>query len=113
MDTKQKFATDISLLLDDPTKYRRLVGRLIYLTITRPDIAYSLQTLSQYMSRPTTAHLSAVHRLLRFLKQTPGQGILLPSHSSLQLSAFCDSDWARCPDTKRSVTGSGESKRKF
>lgn len=105
MDSKQKFTTDSSTLLENPTECRRLVGRLIYLTITCPDIAYSLQTLSQYMSQPTTAHLAAAHRLLRYLKQTPGKGILLPRSSTLQLNGFCDSDWARCPETKRSVTG--------
>lgn len=105
MDSKQKFANLDSPLLKDPTEYRRLVGRLIYLTITRPDIAYSLQTLSQYMSQPTEAHLNAAHRLLRFLKQSIGKGVFLSATTTLKLSAYCDSDWARCPDTKRSVTG--------
>ncbi|XP_014490899.1 uncharacterized protein LOC106753591 [Vigna radiata var. radiata] len=57
------------------------------------------------MSAPTTAHQQATSRILRYLKGTPGAGIFLPSTSPIQLKAFCDSDWATCPDTRRSVTG--------
>lgn len=57
-------------LLQDPYLYRRLVGKLLYLTITRPDISYVVQTLTQQMSKPTEAHLAAVHRLLRCIKFT-------------------------------------------
>lgn len=49
-------------------------------------------------------HLNAVHRILRYIKQTPAQGIL-PSSSDLQLKAFCDADWGGCVDSRRSVTG--------
>lgn len=57
------------------------------------------------MEKPRQPHLDAAHKVLRYIKQTPGQGILLPSKGSLQLQAFCNADWARCKDTRRSVTG--------
>lgn len=57
------------------------------------------------MEKPRQPHLDAAHKVLRYIKQTPEQGILLPSKGSLQLQAFCDADWARCKDTRRSVTG--------
>lgn len=66
-------------LLSDPAQYRRLVGRLIYLTITRPNIVYVVHILSQVMNKPREPHLETAHKVLRYLKQMPGQGILLPS----------------------------------
>ncbi|GKV36220.1 hypothetical protein SLEP1_g44372 [Rubroshorea leprosula] len=91
--------------LIDGSMYRRLIGRLIYLTITRPDISFIVNTLSQFLQSPQKCHLDVAHRLLRYLKKTPGQGILLSSKGSLQLTAFCDSDWASCLTTQRSTTG--------
>ncbi|CAL8077131.1 unnamed protein product [Prunus armeniaca] len=91
--------------LKDPTRYRRLVGRLIYLTITRPEITYAVNTLSQFMHEPRMHHFETARRLLHYLKGAPGQGLLFPSHGPLHLTAYCDADWARCPFTRRSVTG--------
>jgi hypothetical protein len=92
-------------LLKDPAAYRRLVGRLIYLTITRPDITYSVHVLSRFMHEPRVHHMVAALRVVRYLKSCPGQGLLLHTGNDLSLRAFCDSDWAGCPITRRSTTG--------
>ncbi|XP_068317088.1 uncharacterized mitochondrial protein AtMg00810-like [Pyrus communis] len=92
-------------LLDDASAYKRMVGALIYLTITRPDLTYVVHILSQFMDKPRQPYLEAAHKVLKYIKQTPGQGILLPSTGSLQLRAFCDADWAHCKDIRRSITG--------
>ncbi|CAM8945479.1 unnamed protein product [Rhodiola kirilowii] len=105
MDTKHKLALSTTPVLDDPSSYRRLVGQLIYLTVTRPDLSYSVHILSQFMASPTDDHLQAAHRVLRYLKMAPTQGLFFPSSKDLHLTAFCDSDWGACPITRRSVTG--------
>ncbi|KAK1406643.1 hypothetical protein QVD17_42133 [Tagetes erecta] len=89
----------------DPNQYRRLVGRLLYLQATRPDIAYAVNVLSQFVGDPRHSHMEAANRVLRYLKTTPGQGILIPKEGGTKLTAYCDSDWLGCPITRRSRTG--------
>lgn len=103
MDPLQKFTADATLL-EDPSSYRRLIGRLLYLVISRPDICYAVQRLSQYVSAPTNEHLQAAHTLLRYLKHTPGQGILFSAKSDLQLHAYADADWASS-ECRKSTSG--------
>ncbi|XP_019199717.1 PREDICTED: uncharacterized protein LOC109193309 [Ipomoea nil] len=91
--------------LENNTQFRRLIGKLLYLTITRPDICFAVQQLSQFLDKPTTTHLQAAHKVLRYIKQCPAQGLFFSAKSSLRLSGFADSDWAACPNTRRSVTG--------
>ena len=91
--------------LSDPTLYRRLVGSLIYLTITRPDISYAVNLVSQFMTDPRHLHLAAVRRIIKYLLRTPTRGLFYPANNSLTLKAYSDADWAGCPDTRRSTTG--------
>lgn len=91
--------------LPDPSIFRRLIGRLLYLTITRLDICFAVQLLSQFMDQPSSSHLAAAYRILRYVKPAPAQGILLASSSQLHLKAYCGSNWASCPDSRRSTTG--------
>nr|GEW28589.1 hypothetical protein [Tanacetum cinerariifolium] len=92
-------------LIEDPSTYRVIVGKLLYLTITRPDISYATQALSRFSQAPRTTHLKALLKILRYIKNIPGQGLYFPKDNSLQLKAFCDSDWANCNFTRRLVTG--------
>ncbi|CAH9106827.1 unnamed protein product [Cuscuta europaea] len=105
MPQNHQLQSDDGPYFSELDRYRRLVGKLIYLTLTRPDINYSVHILSQFMQTPRLAHWEAVLRVLRYLKGHPGQGILFGHHTSLSLTGFCDSDWASCPITRRSVTG--------
>lgn len=74
--------------LPNDSQYRRLIGRLLYLTISRPDICYAIKKLSQFVSAPCTTHLDAVHHLPRYLKSNPCQGILFSVDSKLHLKAL-------------------------
>ncbi|KAG5225114.1 mitochondrial protein [Salix suchowensis] len=105
MEPNVKFSKDYGDPVVDPTVYRRLIGRLLYLTITRPDISFAVQVLSQFMADPRIPHFDAATRVLRYIKSSPAQGLFFSVTSSLQLKAFCDSDWGSCVDSRRSVTG--------
>ncbi|CAL0329477.1 unnamed protein product [Lupinus luteus] len=91
--------------LEDPTSYRKLIGKLLYLTHTRPDISFSVGCLSQFLACPTDEHHKAATQVLRYLKSCPAQGIFFPSNNTTTLQGYSDSDWATCLDTRRSITG--------
>ena len=103
MDTHEKLTATTGEPLHDPEAYQRLIGKLIYLTITRPDIAFAVHVLSKFMHKPTSSHYQAGIRVLRYLAYCPHQGILLSRQSAANLTAYCDSDWAGCATTRRST----------
>lgn len=83
-----------------------IIGRLLYLIITQPYLSYFVQVLSQFMQDPRQPYLIAVmHVLLHYIKSSHGQGLFIPSSSTLQLASYCDSDWVSCPITRRSTSG--------
>jgi len=88
----------------DPLPYRRLVGRLIYLTSIRPDIAFAPQQLSQFMSNPTKAHHNAAIKVLCYLKSCPKKGLVFPKNCNTQIRGFSDAGWATCVDSRRSIS---------
>lgn len=93
-------------LYDSDTRiYRRLVDRLIYLTITRTDLSYVVHILSQFLSKPKSDHMKATLKLVKYLKQSPGQGVLFSASSPLSLTAFCDADWGSCKNSRQSLIG--------
>ncbi|XP_068334956.1 uncharacterized mitochondrial protein AtMg00810-like [Pyrus communis] len=97
------------LLKDDGTPfgnhelYRSIVGELQYLTFTRPDIAFSVHQVCQFMHCPIESHYLAVKMILRYLKGTQHYGIQYMK-GKLELNAFSDADWAGDPNNRRSTT---------
>ena len=105
MDHSLKLSKDSGSAIVDSTSYRRLVGRLLYLSQTRPDISFAVNRLSQFFEAPTEVHQQAAYRVLRYLKGSPATGLFFAAASDLTLKGYSDSDWGACPDTRRSVTG--------
>jgi hypothetical protein len=90
--------------LEDPTRYRHIVGSLVYLCVTRPGISYSIHILSQFVSAPTQIHYSHLLRVLRYLHGTSICRLYFPCSSSLQLRVYCDATWASDPSDRRSLS---------
>jgi hypothetical protein len=105
LDPSVKLHNDDGKLFKDISLYRRLVGKLLYLTNTRPDIAYATQDLSQFLHKPTMTHYKATCRVIRYLKHNLGRGIMFHMNSDIQLLGYSDADWAGCLDTRRSTSG--------
>lgn len=104
-DDKAEIIDPNGELFEEPEKYRRLIGKLLYLTMTRLDISYAVQTLSQFLNAPKKSHFEAVVRLVRYIKKAPGQGLLMSASSEEKLVTYCDLDWTSCLETRRSVSG--------
>ncbi|KAL5541484.1 hypothetical protein UlMin_009194 [Ulmus minor] len=105
IEVNAKYSSSDGLPLSDPTLYRNIVGSLVYLTITRPDIAYVVHLVGQFVASPTTVHWVAVLCILPYLQGTVFQSLLLPSTSSLELHAYSDADHGSDPTDHKSVTG--------
>ncbi|BBG99180.1 hypothetical protein Prudu_008784, partial [Prunus dulcis] len=90
--------------LSNPQQYRSIVGALQYVTLTRPELSFSVNKVCQFMHNPTSEHWASVKRNLRYLK-TISHGLFLSKSSSHAIQAFCDADWAGCPDDRRSTSG--------
>nr|GEV02223.1 ribonuclease H-like domain-containing protein [Tanacetum cinerariifolium] len=87
------------------TKYRSMVGALIYLTASRPDIAHTTCYCARYQAKPTEKHLTTVKRIFCYLKDTINIGLWYPKDTSFELTAFLDSDHAGCLDLRKSTSG--------
>ncbi|WMV30838.1 hypothetical protein MTR67_024223 [Solanum verrucosum] len=94
-----------SPLFDDPTLYRTIVGALQYVTLTRPDLAFVVNKVCQFMDSPSQNQWAAVKCILRYLKLTMHQRFVIPRSSNLVLQAFTDSDWAGSSDDRKSTSG--------
>ncbi|GKG35484.1 hypothetical protein Tco_0440638, partial [Tanacetum coccineum] len=90
----------------DPSHYHGMIGTLLYLIASRPDLQFAICMCARYQARPTKKHLNAVKRIFCFLKGTVHQGLWYPKDSFFALTKFADADHAGCQDTRRSTSGS-------
>ncbi|XP_028086199.1 uncharacterized protein LOC114287116 [Camellia sinensis] len=105
MDTTIKLEESDGSAPSDKGRYQRLVGKLIYLSHTRPDIGFSVSVVSQFMNNPTEKHMTAVIRILRYLKRTPGKGLFFQRTTNRKIEIFSDADWAGSLTDRRSTSG--------
>ncbi|GKD00454.1 hypothetical protein Tco_1170728 [Tanacetum coccineum] len=85
----------------DPTRYRGMVGSLMYLTASRPDLVFAIRMCAWYQAKPTEKHLTAVKRVFRYLKGTINMGRWYPKDTRFNLTAFADVDHAGCQDSRK------------
>ncbi|RVW74496.1 Retrovirus-related Pol polyprotein from transposon RE1 [Vitis vinifera] len=89
----------------DKGRYQRLVGKLIYLSHTRPDIAYAVSVVGQFMHCPSEDHMSAIMQILRYLKSSPGNGLMFSKNDHLRVEGYTDADWAGNIMDRKSTSG--------
>ncbi len=105
LEQNVKFNADEGDLVEDTTMYRRIVGSLIYMTITRPNLNYAVGVVNQFMQTPQKPHLHAVRGILRYIKYTLHCGIFYETKSQLQVHGYTDVDWAGNVSDRRSTNG--------
>ncbi|CAL1405972.1 unnamed protein product [Linum trigynum] len=105
MEANLHLSRESGVPLVNPSQYRHIVGSLMYLTHTRPDISFAVHVVSQFMSDSRVDHLAAVHRILRYLQGSRDVRLFIPSTGDCTLRAYSDSDYAGCVDSRRSTTG--------
>ncbi|XP_031473928.1 uncharacterized mitochondrial protein AtMg00810-like [Nymphaea colorata] len=105
LEVNCKLKKDEGELVENVQSFQKLVGKLIYLTVTRPDISYVVSLISQFMHSPRSSHVEAAHRILRYLKRCPGKGILMKRDLALDVVGYTDADWAGDPNDRRFTSG--------
>ncbi|GJV62744.1 retrovirus-related pol polyprotein from transposon TNT 1-94, partial [Tanacetum coccineum] len=108
MVEKNKLDKDLQGTPVDATLYRGMIGSLMYLTSSRPDLIYAVCLCARYQAKPTEKHLNAVKRIFRYLKGTINMGLWYSKDTDMSLTAYSDADHAGCQDTRRSTSGSAQ-----
>ncbi|GKC35499.1 retrovirus-related pol polyprotein from transposon TNT 1-94 [Tanacetum coccineum] len=106
MVEKSKLDEDTQGKAIDPTYYRGMIGTLMYLTASRPDLTFVVCICARYQAKPTEKHLHAVKRIFKYLRGTVNRGLWYPKDSSIALTAYADVNHTGCQDTRRSTSGS-------
>ncbi|GJV53557.1 retrovirus-related pol polyprotein from transposon TNT 1-94 [Tanacetum coccineum] len=108
MMDKSKLDKDLQGKPVNPTHYRGMIGSLMYLTSSRPDLVFAVCMCARYQAKPTENHLHAVKRIFRYLKGTIDIGLWYSKYSCITLTVYADADHTRCQDTKQSTSGSAQ-----
>ena len=103
MYSNLKLLADDSLELVDVTHYRQIIGSLMYLTNTIPDICFAVNTLSQYLVQPRRVHLVATKHVMRYLKGTIDFGLYYDGSHEYRLYGYIDADWAGSISDRKST----------
>ena len=105
VDTRAKLSATDGAPVADPSQYCNLAGTLLYLTLTRPDLAYTVQQVCLFMHDPREPHLVLIKRILRYVKGTLSTGLHLSFGPVDSLTAYSDADWEGCANSRRSMSG--------
>jgi hypothetical protein len=105
MSTTLKLSKDASGKSVEQTLYRAMIGSLLYLTASRPDISFSVGVCARYQSDPKESHLSSVKRIIRYVNETSNYGIWYSFDTNDSLVGFSDADWAGNCDDRKSTSG--------
>ncbi|GJR09670.1 retrovirus-related pol polyprotein from transposon TNT 1-94 [Tanacetum coccineum] len=108
MVERTKLDEDLSGIPVDQTQYRSMIGSLMYLTASRPDLVFAVCMCARYQSKPTKKHLEAVKRVFRYLQGSINMGLWYPKDTAMALTAYADADHAGCQDTQRSTSGGAQ-----
>ena len=104
MDPNVKLVPGQGEPLRDPGRYRRLVGKLNYLTIIRPDISFPVNVVSEFLQSHCDSHWDAIVRILHYVKGTPGQEVLYENRDHTQIIGYNDANWTSTPTNRRSTS---------
>ncbi|GJU30918.1 hypothetical protein Tco_1174507 [Tanacetum coccineum] len=105
IEIKDKLDLDKNGTLVDATKYHSMIGALMYLTSSRPEIVYATCLCARYQAQPTEKHLKEVKRIFRYLRGTVNVGLWYTKDSSFELTGYSDADYAGCRDSFKSTSG--------
>ncbi|GJR55227.1 retrovirus-related pol polyprotein from transposon TNT 1-94 [Tanacetum coccineum] len=105
MVEKSKLDEDTQGKAVDPTHYRGMIGTLMYLTASRPDLTFVVCMCARYQAKPTEKHLHAVKRIFDYIHRTINKGLWYPKDSSITLAAYVDANHGGCKNTRQSTSG--------
>ncbi|KAK6160404.1 hypothetical protein DH2020_003785 [Rehmannia glutinosa] len=104
MNTSVKMDIDADGKAVDQTRYRALIGSLLYITASRPDITFAVGVCARFQSAPKESHMTAAKRILRYLKGYPEVGLWYPKEGGFKLIGYVDSNYANDKDNRKSTT---------